>query len=262
MRALVRPPSSRLAEGLLTHQERQSVDIDLARRQWAGYVETLMDHGVDIVELPMLEDCPDGVFVEDTLVVRGDLAVITRPAHPSRQPEVASAREAVASMGYRLSDVTDPGFLEGGDVLSVGETTYVGHTLRTNPEGIAQLARSLQGETVAVPLSKVLHLKSAVTALPDGRIIGYPDLVDDPSAFPQFRAVPEPSGAHVVLLDDEHLLMAASAPRSAALFADWGYRPVTVDISEFEKLEGCVTCLSVRLRTPPSSTGSAPAPRR
>jgi dimethylargininase len=94
----------------------------------------------------------------------------------------------------------------------------------------------------------VLHLKSAVTALPDGTIIGYPDLVDDPAPFPRFLAVPEPAGAHVVLLDEGRLLMAASAPATAAIFADMGYEPVLVDISEFEKLEGCVTCLSVRLR--------------
>jgi dimethylargininase len=101
---------------------------------------------------------------------------------------------------------------------------------------------------VAVPLTKVLHLKSAVTALPDGSIIGYPPLVDDPGIFARFLPVPEESGAHVVLLGGDRLLMAADCPQSAALFADLGYAPVVVDISEFEKLEGCVTCLSVRLR--------------
>jgi dimethylargininase len=94
----------------------------------------------------------------------------------------------------------------------------------------------------------VLHLKSAVTALPDGTVIGYEPLVDDAAVFDAFRPVPEEAGAHVVLLDDDRLLMAASAPKSAELFAGMGYRPVVVDISEFEKLEGCVTCLSVRLR--------------
>ena len=97
-------------------------------------------------------------------------------------------------------------------------------------------------------MRKVLHLKSAVTALPDGTVIGYEPLVDDAAAFEAFRPVPEEAGAHVVLLDDDRLLMAASAPKSAELFAGLGYRPVVVDISEFEKLEGCVTCLSVRLR--------------
>ena len=106
---------------------------------------------------------------------------------------------------------------------------------------------------IAVPVTKVLHLKSAVTALPDGTIIGYPPLVDDPAFWPHFRPMPEEAGSHVVDLGDGRLLMAASAPRSAELIADFGYTPVPVDISEFEKLEGCVTCLSVRLRVAPGS---------
>ena len=106
---------------------------------------------------------------------------------------------------------------------------------------------------IAVPVSKVLHLKSAVTALPDGTVIGYPPLVDDPAFWPHFRPMPEEAGSHVVDLGEGRLLMAASAPRSAELIADLGYTPVPVDISEFEKLEGCVTCLSVRLRFAPGS---------
>jgi dimethylargininase len=142
-------------------------------------------------------------------------------------------------------------------VLKIGSTVYVGRSGRTNDSGIAQLAEALEREGAqvrAVPVTKVLHLKSAVTALPDGTVIGYPPLVDDPGAFERFLPVPEEAGAQVVLLDDdgEHrLLMASSAPRSAELFAERGYRPVPVDVGEFEKLEGCVTCLSVRLRQPP-----------
>jgi dimethylargininase len=98
-------------------------------------------------------------------------------------------------------------------------------------------------------VSKVLHLKSGVTALPDGTVIGDEPLVDHPSLFPpSFLPVPEEWGAHVVLLGGGKLLTAASAPKSAELFADPGYEPVPVDIGELEKLEGCVTCLSVRLR--------------
>ena len=95
----------------------------------------------------------------------------------------------------------------------------------------------------------MLHLKSAVTALPDGTIVGWPDAVDDPAIFPKYLATPEESGAHVVLLGDDRLLMAADCPLSAAMYRAMGYEPVEVDIGEFQKLEGCVTCLSVRLRS-------------
>ena len=100
----------------------------------------------------------------------------------------------------------------------------------------------------AVPVERVLPLKSAVTALPDGTVIGWDPVVDDKDAFPAYAAMPEESGAHVVLLGGDQLLMAASAPLTAQVLRDRGYAITTVDISEFEKLEGCVTCLSVRLR--------------
>ncbi|MGZ0145808.1 dimethylargininase [Kribbella sp. WER1] len=246
--ALIRRPSPRLAEGLVTHIERQPVDVALAVQQWQSYVDALHGTGWATVEVPAVDECPDGVFVEDTMVVYGDVAVIARAGATERRPEAAAAAETVAAQGYRLVPITAPGTLDGGDALKVGTTIYVGEGGRTNAEGIAQLRAAVSADVRAVPVRKVLHLKSAVTALPDGTVIGYEPLVDDPDAFDSFRAVPEEAGAHVVLLDGNRLLMAASAPQSADFFASLGYTPVVVDISEFEKLEGCVTCLSVRLR--------------
>ena len=250
-RALVRRPSPRLAEGLITHIERVPVDAELAARQWQEYVDALIDAGWDCVEVPAIDDCPDGVFVEDTMVVCRDLAVIARAGADERRPEAAEAERTVAAQGYRIARITEPGTLDGGDVLKIGSTVYAGLGGRTNQAGIDQLRGFLEplgAEVVTVPVQKVPHLKSAVTALPDGTVIGYEPLVDDPAAFPTYLAVPEEAGSHVVLLGEDRLLMAASAPKSAELFRSLGYRPVVVDISEFEKLEGCVTCLSVRLR--------------
>jgi dimethylargininase len=251
VRALVRRPSPRLADGLLTHLERVPVDPDLAVRQWQQYVDALAEAGWDCVEVPPIDDCPDGVFVEDTMVVFGDLAVIARSGADERRPEAAEAEQAVAAQGYRIAHITEPGTLDGGDILKIGTTVYAGLGGRTNQSGIDQLREHLAplgADVIAVPVRKVLHLKSAVTALPDGTVIGYEPLTDDPAAFPKFLGVPEEGGAHVVLLGEDRLLMAASAPKSAELFRERGYQPVIVDISEFEKLEGCVTCLSVRLR--------------
>jgi dimethylargininase len=247
--ALIRRPSPRLAEGLVTHIERQPVDVELALRQWQEYVDALHGTGWTTVEVPAIEECPDSVFVEDTMVVYGDVAVIARAGADERRPEAAAAEETVADQGYRIVRITEPGTLDGGDVLKIGSTIYVGQGGRTNAAGIQQLREAFQGADVrAVPVQKVLHLKSAVTALPDGTVIGYEPLVDNRDVFDSFRPVPEEPGAHVVLLGADRLLMAASAPKSAELFAGLGYVPVVVDISEFEKLEGCVTCLSVRLR--------------
>ncbi|MFI5695238.1 dimethylargininase [Kribbella sp. NPDC051586] len=249
--ALIRRPSSRLAEGLVTHIERTPVEVELAFAQWQQYVDTLHGAGWTTVEVPPIEECPDSVFVEDTMVVYGGLAVIARAGANERRPEAAAAEETVAAQGYEVRHIADPGTLDGGDVLKIGSTIYVGQGGRTNAAGIEQLREAfapLGADVRAVPVRKVLHLKSAVTALPDGTVIGYEPLVDDPAAFERFRPVPEEAGAHVVLLGEDRLLMAESAPKSAKLFAELGYVPVVVDISEFEKLEGCVTCLSVRLR--------------
>jgi dimethylargininase len=250
-KALVRRPSPRLNEGIVDHIERVPVDYALAVEQWETYVARLGQYDWQTIEVPRADDCPDGVFVEDTMVVYRNVALIARPGAASRRPEIVDAQRTVESLGYSIARVSEPGTLDGGDVLKIGDLIYVGRSDRTNDEGIAQLRRtfaSLGAAVVVVPVKKVLHLKSAVTALPNGAVIGFQPLLDDASAFPQFVSVPEPAGAHVVLIGGNRLLMAASAPRSAERFAAMGYEPVIVDISEYEKLEGCVTCLSVRLR--------------
>lgn len=251
MRLLVRRPSPRLAEGELTHIGRVPVDPDLALEQWRGYVDVFRGRGWEVVEIPAADGHPDGVFVEDTVVVFGDLAVITRPGVDSRRGEIDTTREVVATTGLEVAAIEEPGTLDGGDVLKVGRTAYVGASSRTNAEGIAQLRALLEprGWTVeAVPVTKVLHLKSGITALPDGTVVGYEPLVDDPAGFARFVGVPEEHGTAVVVLDDDTVLMSADAPETAALWRARGLEVVTVPITEFEKLEGCVTCLSVRLR--------------
>jgi dimethylargininase len=247
--SVVRLPSSRLAEGIVTHISRTAVDVNLAKRQHAAYVAALGTTGWAVKHAPDAEDCPDSVFVEDTVVVCDDLAVLTRPGAPQRRAEVDGVAPVMASLGLRTARIEAPGTLDGGDVLQAGTTVYVGRGGRTNGEGIRQLRALLAplGRTVTgVPLGEVLHLKSAVTALPDGTFLLLPDLVPA-GLFPAVRPVTEESGCHVVPLGGDRVLIAASAPRTAASLEDLGFTPVVVDISEFEKLEGCVTCLSVLL---------------
>jgi dimethylargininase len=250
MRAIVRHPSPALADGLVTHIDRSPVDTAAAVAQWHGYVEALRIGGWEIIHAPAADDCPDGVFVEDAAVVFDDIAVVTRPGAPSRKAEVDTIRPVLVDAGLVVVDL-DHGSLDGGDVMKVGRTAYVGLGGRTDAPGLAALAAVIEpaGWTVVpVPISKVLHLKSAVTALPDGTIIGWPPAIDDHSMFPNFLAMPEEGGAHVVDLGEGRLLIAAETPLSQRVLAERGYTPTPVDISEFVKLEGCVTCLSVRIR--------------
>ena len=211
----------------------------------------LREHGWETVEVAPVPDCPDGVFIEDPVFVYGDLAILARSGAPERRAELVGVREAVEATGYRVAEITEPGTLDGGDVLKFGGTVWIGQGGRTNEAAFEQvrgLLEPLGARVVAVPLTKVLHLKSAVTALPDGTVVGYEPLVDAPSVWERFLAVPEEPGSHVVLLDDHTVLMSSSAPATAQLFRDRGLDVVAVDMTEFEKLEGCVTCLSVRLR--------------
>ena len=134
---------------------------------------------------------------------------------------------------------------------SFGSTFFVGVGGRTNPEGVRQLCAlvaPVRITVVPVRVSRALHLKSTLTALPDGTVLGYPPVMDQPELIPRLEPVPERNGWRVVLLGENRLLISTSAPRTSELLQRRGYRLVTVDISEFEKREASVTCLSVRLR--------------
>ncbi|GAA1957783.1 dimethylargininase [Microbacterium deminutum] len=250
-RLLVRRPSPRLAEGEITHIPRLAADADLAFRQWEAYVDVFRQRGWEVIPIDPADDHADGVFVEDTVVMFGDVAVLTRPGADSRRGEIDSTRIALERAGIPFLSIQAPGTLDGGDVLKVARTVYVGASLRTDADGIDQLKALLSPrgwDVVTVPITKVLHLKSGVTALPDGTVVGYQPLVDDTAAYPVFLPVPEEHGTAVVVLDAGSVLMSADAPQTAALYRGRGLEVVTTPITEFEKLEGCVTCLSVRVR--------------
>ncbi|MDP3968515.1 MAG: arginine deiminase family protein [Nocardioides sp.] len=253
-RALVRRPSPNLDEGLVTHIERSPVDVALARRQWEGYVAALDAAGWQTLEVPPADDCPDAAFVEDTVVMYGATAVVSRPGAPERQPETDGTGQVLRELGYRVVAIDAPGTLDGGDVLKHDGDVWVGMGGRTNHAGLAQLAEALAPEGArvhGVPLTRVLHLKSAVTALADGTVLVHPPYREPQFPWTDVLEVPEEPGSHVVLLDEETVLMSSAAPRTRALLEGRGLSVVAVDISEFEKLEGCVTCLSVRLRHTP-----------
>ena len=247
--ALVRRPSPRLAEGIVTLIGRTPVDVDLARAQHDAYRAALVAAGWRLHEVAPADECPDSVFVEDSVVVSAGTAIMTRSGAPVRRAERAGVEAAVRELGLPVLRIDEPGTVDGGDILQVGQTVYVGLGDRTNAAGVEQLAAHLAplGRTVvAVPLRGVLHLKSAVTALPDGTVLAWREdqaPFDDPA--PPLLRVPEEAGAHVVPLGGTDVLIASSAPRTTELLAQRGLSPVIVDIGEFERLEGCVTCLSV-----------------
>ncbi len=250
-RILVRRPGPRLDAGLVTHIERRSVDVSRALHQWDAYVRIFEQHGWDIVEVEPADECADAVFIEDAVVMFRGQAILTSPGAPQRRGELDGVERTIRSLDIPLHAIDPSGCLDGGDVLKIGSVVYIGRGGRTDDAGIASLrsiVEPLGATVIPVPVTRVLHLKSALTALPDGTVIGWEPVVDDPTPFARFETVPEESGAHVIVLDPETVVMAASAPRTAESFRSRGLAVESVDISEFEKLEGCVTCLSVRIR--------------
>jgi dimethylargininase len=248
--ALCRAVSPAIADCELSFIGREPINVAMAHLQHIDYIAGLQGLGVQVVELPAEPTLPDSVFVEDTVLLFDELAVMTRPGAASRRAEVASIEAAFSKYRELIAHIAEPGTLDGGDVLRVGKRVFVGLSKRSNQAAIDQLTEILTpyGYSVtAVPMHDCLHLKSAVTALSDDTVLINPDWVDV-SYFSGYRqmsvAQSEPHAANVVRIGDA-ILMPSSFPATQALIQAAGFTVHTVDVSELQKAEGAVTCCSV-----------------
>lgn len=247
--ALTRPVPRSIDRCELTHLERTPIDFDRATVQHEEYENTLRKLGCVIERIDVAHDLPDSVFVEDAVVVLDEVAVLTRPGAPSRRGETAGVERAVAR--YRpVQKMSAPATMDGGDVLRVGKTIYVGMSSRTNEEGARQLAAAAApfGYTVeCVRVDGCLHLKSAITAIGDAVVVCNPEWVDARTfrgcdVIPVDRA--EPFAGDVLRIGDS-LVCAAAYPGTADELRRRGYDVHLVDASELAKAEAGVTCCSV-----------------
>lgn len=247
-RAFTRAVSPRLAECELTHLDRVAIDPARAAAQHDAYERALADAGFDIVRLPDLADQPDGVFVEDTAILLGDHAIITRPGAASRRAEVESTAAGLAPW-FTLHRIEN-GFLDGGDVLRIGRRIYVGLSTRTDLAGIdalAAIAGPLGFNVRRAELGACLHLKTGVTLAGENILLFNPAAID-PAQFadvdPLAVDAAETAAANCVNLGDRVILHAGN-PRAAAALRQRGLNVVEVDVSELEKAEAGVTCMSL-----------------
>lgn len=249
MLALTRDVSPAIARCELTHVVRERIDVDLARRQHEQYEHALESLGCVVRRLPADDTMPDSVFIEDTAIVLRDVAVIARPGAPSRRREVVAVSLALSPM-RSLVFIVEPGTLDGGDVVVLGRTIYVGRSSRTNADGIGQLRVAVYpyGYTVTtVDVAGCLHLKSAVTALNDRTVLLNRAWVstDVFAAFDRIEVDPgEPAAANVVSLDGQ-LIVGSTFPRTRMRLERAGFPITTVDASELAKAEGALTCCSL-----------------
>lgn len=247
--AITRAVSPRIANAELTFLEREPIDPGRAATQHEIYEQWLEAHGCRLMRAQPAPEHPDGVFVEDTAIVLDEVAVVTRPGAVSRRMETESVARTLVR--YRaVRSLEDPGTLDGGDVLRIGHTLYVGMSRRTNNRAIAQLRDVLAplGYTVVpTPFRDCLHLKTAVTAIDRETIVYNPEWVEahhfrDVNAIPVDAA--EPRAANVLGLNGT-LLVPASHPRTRALLEKRGYSVDAIDYDELEKAEAGVTCCSI-----------------
>jgi dimethylargininase len=251
MLALVREVSPQLAHCELTHLARSVIDAGRAALQHRAYTQALQALGCTLAWLPPLPDYPDSVFVEDTAVLLAEVAVITRPGASSRRgetPTVAAALERHAPLGR----INEPGCLDGGDVLRIGRSLYVGASGRSNAEGIAQLARlgGVHGYRVApVALTGCLHLKSACSLIPPDLLLINPAWVDAATfgGLPTVTVAEGESHAANTLTVGGTTLVSAAYPQTQRRLEAAGVRTQAIDVTELHKAEGGLTCMSVLL---------------
>jgi dimethylargininase len=247
LHALTRLPSPALAACELTHIAREPIDLARADAQHAAYRAALEQAGAKVSLLPALADHPDSCFVEDTAVLLPELVIQTRPGAPSRQGEVALIAAHLPLDRPHIT-IAAPGTLDGGDVLVLGHDIFIGLTARSNAEAVAQVAQAAAPHgyrTTGVPLAGALHLKTAASALPDGRVLVNTNWLD-PAIFacPHLASAPgEPFAANSLTVG-KTLFHAAGAATAARLAAE-GFNVVQLDISEFAKAEAGLTCLSL-----------------
>ncbi len=250
--ALMRGVPPTLADCELTYRDREPIDLARAVAQHAAYAALLRSLGLEVLELPADPSLPDCCFVEDVAVVLDEVALLTMPGAPSRRGEIPAVEEALARL-RPLERTRLPATLEGGDVLRVGRRIFVGRSERTNEAGIARLAavaEPLGYRVVTVTVTGCLHLKSAVTALDDERLLANPAWLD-PSPFGGLGVVAvdadEPGAANVLRVGGM-VVAHPGFPRTIERLCALGYAVRTLDVSEFIKAEAALTCKSLLFR--------------
>ena len=248
--ALTRGVSSRINRCELSFISRQPIDFHRAVRQHRNYQELLKNLGMSVIEIPADDDCPDCCFIEDTAIMLDELAIICRPGSTARRLEVKGVLPSIRKYRREILTIEEPATLEGGDVLRVDRTLFVGLTQRTNREGIDLLQKYVAPHRYTVKLVEVgeaLHLKSVCTAVDEHTLLMEPTRVNL-AAFGDFDVIEVPANewmAANILPVNRTVCMHSGFVETYGLMQRRGYDLRTVDISEFLKAEAGLTCKSL-----------------
>lgn len=253
-RAIVRSPGRNFSQGLTTATFQSQPDFAKALEQHAAYCNALRDCGIEVTLMSADENHPDGTFVEDTFVIADGVAVATRPGAQSRAGEVAAVATTLRQFRPQLESIEGPGTLDGGDICQVDRHFLIGISLRTNRSGAEQLAAILARHGYTASMvdirnhASLLHLKTGIAYLGDERFLvapGFPDIAEMAGYDRIEVAAGETYGANCIRVNDE-IFIAAGHPKLARVLAQLNYRIRALDMSEFAKMDGGLSCLSLR----------------
>jgi len=248
--AIVRPPTANAGNGMTT-SDLGPPDAERMLAQHREYVRILGSLGIEIIMLDADEHYPDACFVEDTAVVTPRAAVVTRPGAPSRRGEEDTVEPCLAAH-RSVARIEAPGTVDGGDVLVMGGRVLIGLSERTNEEGAAQLSGIFEThgmQCTTLDAGDGLHLKSSINALGDYCLLVTPEFAELPE-LSTFERVVVPAGetyAGNSLWVNDHVLVPAGFPATRDLIERVGTKTIETDVSEFRKMDGGLTCLSIRL---------------
>ena len=250
--AIVRLPGKSIVSGLSSSKQPVPV-YEKALEQHHQYVAALKKCGLRVHTLDAIEAYPDSTFVEDVAVLTPHGAILTNPGAESRKGEVAAINQALGQYFQQIEQIDPPGILEGGDVMRVGSHYYIGLSDRTNSSGAQQLISVLEkygmtGSTI--PVKNFLHLKTGVTWVSSNTLLASNGIIPS-GKFRKFHIIPVPEGeqgaANCIAINDK-IMMPAGFPQTRKLLDQLGSEIIEVDISEFAKIDGGLTCLSLRFQ--------------
>lgn len=250
---IVRRPCKAMVDGITSAPELGKPDYELACRQHDDYIEALRKCGVEVMVLEKDERYPDSCFVEDPAVLTKHCAIITNPGAESRNGEKDEIIDAVRKFYSedKIEYIKAPGTLEGGDVMMVGDHFYIGRSARTNEEGIRQFIEILEKYGMSgseVPLEEVLHLKTGVNYIENNIMLVSGEFIKKPD-FEKYKKIVVPEeeayGANCIWVNDK-VIVAKGYPTVEKAVRDAGYEVLIVDTSEYRKLDGGLSCLSLR----------------
>jgi len=249
-RAIARRPCKNFAQGITTAVNAEPADYGLMVKQHAAYLDALTAAGLETIVLDALPDFPDAHFVEDTAVVTPDVAVVTNPGAASRRGEEKSIARVLAE--YRpVEFIQHPGTVDGGDVLQVGSHFFIGLSERTNKQGAEQLGRILQTHQntwSTVPVGAGLHFKSGVNYVGRNTLLVTEHFAQNEHLKGYAKIITERTEEYAAntLLVNEHLLMPAGFPGTRKQLEPLGFKIIELEVSEVRKMDGGLTCMSIR----------------